>query len=404
MSSWYNKKYDFFIIITIASLAWGAYELLGAITPIRLIGLYGLFMTYKNKKKIYKLTFGLSKLFYFWIIYSFISVGWSLTISSWAIQFCHTATMMGAIMALALWAEKSQNPLKAISNGWLLFIFLTMPIAIWELSTGNHLSSGSYNLDAMGEYAMLKPFAAATFANYNSYVVMLCIALPFIINILFNGSIKYRLLSVLALAFIFVVLAFNTSRGGILCFIIALSLFVCAIYSRINFLFKIVLILLLSYGVYYLIINIDDILIFEHLLRRSESTGLFEDSSRSEVWYRSILISAKYLFIGTGCGSMPGILDYYYPNQLSFCHNYFLETLLEYGLLIFFIWFISIFKIIVRNIKSIFIEIKYVGLYALMSAPFLLIIDDYYAQRTGIWLYIASLLVLYNYNKTSLGR
>lgn len=162
-------------------------------------------------------------------------------------------------MALALWAEKSQNPLKAISNGWLLFIFLTMPIAIWELSTGNHLSSGSYNLDAMGEYAMLKPFAAVTFANYNSYVVMLCIALPFIINILFNGPIKYRLLSVLALVFIFVVLAFNTSRGGILCFIIALSLFVYAIYSRINFLFKLVLILLLSYGIYYLIINIDDI-------------------------------------------------------------------------------------------------------------------------------------------------
>ena len=117
------NRFDLLIIITIASLAWGSYELLGALTPIRLIGLYGLVVAYKNRRVLKNATKGLSTLFCFWIIYSCFSVIFTFGFSSWLIQFCHTTTMMGAIMALSIWGVKAKNPLKSINYGWLLFVF-----------------------------------------------------------------------------------------------------------------------------------------------------------------------------------------------------------------------------------------------------------------------------------------
>lgn len=395
------NRFDLLIIITIASLAWGSYELLGALTPIRLIGLYGLVVAYKNRRVLKNATKGLSTLFCFWIIYSCFSVIFTFGFSSWLIQFCHTTTMMGAIMALSIWGVKAKNPLKSINYGWLLFVFLTMPIAIWELTTGNHLSSGSFNEDTIGAFGLMKPFAAVTFVNYNSYVVMLCIAAPFLYALLFKGGIIDRVCSLIALIFTFVVLAFNTSRGGIICFVISLFFYIIFTFLKGGIFKKVVLVTLLVLGSSFLISNFTDIELLEPLIRRSESTGLLEDDSRTDVWSRSIELSAKYLFIGTGCGSMPYALEHYYPSKLNFCHNYFLEILLEYGLVIFLVWFTKIFQIIRKNLKSRTIEIKYVALYALLSSPFLLVIDDYYSQRTGIWIYVASILLMYNYNKVS---
>ena len=69
-----TNKFDLLIILTIASLAWGSYELLGALTPIRLIGFYGLVVAYKNRRVLKNATKGLSTLFCFWIIYSCFSI------------------------------------------------------------------------------------------------------------------------------------------------------------------------------------------------------------------------------------------------------------------------------------------------------------------------------------------
>ena len=395
------NRFDFLIIVAVASLAWGSYELLGAFTPIRLIGFYGWVVAYKNRRVLKKTTNGLSLLFFFWISYSFFSIINTFKFSSWIIQFCHTTTMMGAIMALSIWGLRARNSLKSINYGWLLFVFLTMPIAIWELTTGNHLSSGSFNEDTVGAFGVMKPFAAVTFVNYNSYVVMLCIAVPFLYALLFKGGIIDRVCSLIALMFTFVVLVFNTSRGGIICFVISLLFYIVFTFLGRGLLKKVVIVVVLVLGSSFLISNFTDIELLEPLIRRSESTGLFEDISRTDVWLRSVKLSAKYLFIGNGCGSMPYVLEHYYPSELNFCHNYFLEILLEYGLVIFLVWFTKIFQIVKSSLKSKFVEIKYVALYVIISSPFLLVIDDYYSQRAGIWIYVASILLMCNYNKAS---
>lgn len=394
-------KFDLYIILTIASLAWGSYEMLGALTPIRLIGFYGFYVAMNSSSDLYENTFGFSKLFTFWIAYSLFSVVYSYSTSSWLIQFCHTSTLMGAILAIAVWAENAKNPLKSLCYGWLVFVFITVPIAWWELSTGNHLTSGSFNDDTIGALGELKPFAAVTFSNYNSYVVMLCFALPFIFGLWFRGNKIERVLSLFAVIFTFVVLAFNTSRGGILCYVIACSFFFVTIFTRINLVSKIIMLVLLCYFINFIISNSSEFELLEPILRRSDSVGMLNDDSRSDVWYRSFVVAANHLFFGSGTGSMVYVLNDYFPNKLSYCHNYFLETLLEYGLIISVIWFYSIYKILRAIIVSDSIEIKYIALYVTFSAPFLLVIDDYYAQRSGVWIYIASLLVLYNCDKKS---
>lgn len=394
--SQFGNKFDFFIVLTIASSAWGSYELLGAFTPIRIIGLVGLLVALKNIEILKSAAYGISVLFVIWIIYSLLSVMWSLSFSSWLIQFCHTSTLMGAVMAMAIWGTKARQPKRSVLRGWLLFVSITMPIAIWELSTGNHLSSGSFNENTITTYGLIKNYAAVTFVNYNSYVVLLCMALPFIIMSIVKERKGRKIIALFVLIFILVVLAYNTSRGGIICFIIALLLWVTTKFSQLNFSKKVLFVGLLGIVIFYFISYIEEIKLFEALLRRSESTELFEDNSRIDVWMRSISVSARYCFLGSGCGSMPRVLDHFYNGQLSYCHNYVIETLLEYGLLISTIWFMLIFKVVVRCIKSKEYDIRYIGLYVLFSAPFLMIIDDYYAQRNGIWLYISSIIVLSN--------
>ena len=142
----------------------------------------------------------------------------------------------------------------------------------------------------------------------------LCSGVIFLYALLFKGGIIDRVCSLIALMFTFVVLVFNTSRGGIICFVISLLFYIVFTFLGRGLLKKVVIVVVLVLGSSFLISNFTDIELLEPLIRRSESTGLFEDISRTDVWLRSVKLSAKYLFIGNGCGSMPYVLEHYYPS------------------------------------------------------------------------------------------
>ena len=179
-----RNKFDILIIVTIASLAYGEFELLGAFTPIRLIGAFSACFIAKNwKLLIYSGFARWSLLLFFWWLYMTLSLLWTPDIMLGIIYWFHFTCIIACILSIFLSTIKANRPLHSFSLGWAFFVIITIPIALWEITSGSHLSSGSFNDGAVlgGEW---KKFAAVTFANYNSYSLMLSYTLPFFMLLL----------------------------------------------------------------------------------------------------------------------------------------------------------------------------------------------------------------------------
>ena len=176
----YNK-YDILVMITIASLAWGNLEYLRAITPVRIMGCVGLYYGYKNMSLLIRRYKYWMLLFALWFFYMIMSLTWTADMALGVAMVFHMTTMFGAFMLLFVSSIKAKRFIYSLTTGWILMVVATMPTAIWEILTCDHLDCGNFNGVGYDSNGDIRIYAAVTFQNYNSYVVMLSLAMPFII-------------------------------------------------------------------------------------------------------------------------------------------------------------------------------------------------------------------------------
>lgn len=73
---------------------------------------------------------------------------------------------------------------------------------------------------------LVRKYASVTFGNYNSYVTVICFSLPFMFAyLLLVDGVKKQLWGWFIVLAVFYILVINASRGGLLCFVIALFSF-----------------------------------------------------------------------------------------------------------------------------------------------------------------------------------
>lgn len=390
------NRYDLLIIVTIASLAWGSFELLGALTPIRIIGAIGILYVVPRGGEIWPRYKSWIVLISLWWFYLIISMLWVPDIKESIISFFHITTMFGVFLLFFYLSLKCRKLLYSITLGWSVFLCITLPIAYWEITTFNHLSSGSFNDSGTG-----KIFAAVTFMNYNSYVVMLIYALSFI-ACAFLQKVKGKWFFVVQFFLALIVVLVNASRGGIMCsVIILLFLFLCTFkYTESKYL-KSILIVLTVAIIALVIINIDSISIFQNIVSRMSGGGsFFNDSLRFAIWRRGFGSVMDNLFIGRGPGSMIPTFTYKTDSLFNYAHNYYLEMLIENGAVIAITYFVLIYKALMDLTKSGNVAVKFLGITIMVISVFLFIIDDYYTMRSGIWVFILCLIVLSSSDKS----
>lgn len=78
---------------------------------------------------------------------------------------------------------KGRNPINSIIKAWCIVLAITLLIALYVIITYNHLSisrHGSDKLADLGGAIIKQRFASVSFANYNSYVVLVVFCLPFL--------------------------------------------------------------------------------------------------------------------------------------------------------------------------------------------------------------------------------
>ena len=289
-----------------------------------------------------------------------------------------------------LWAaNKASNPQHAIKYGWLTFIALSIPLAIYELITDFHLAMSvqdTGNTMLLNGVRLERPFASVTFGNLNSYNTVLCWALPslFMCN-LHPRNKKDYVIGYILLAFTALIIIANASRGAIMCLALMLTTYVYAYYKTGRNRFGLTVVLALSLGtlVYYL----GDLFIL--IIERFSDQGVSDDgrSENLSVGFQAFLNSYG---LGIGVGNYEPIMGNVYRIEVPAPHNLLLEVLVCFGLPVilgFIGMYVHIARICLREGSAYNRDMLLFCTTALLFAG---IIDSTYLMKATTWMFIAS--------------
>lgn len=384
-----NKRnvYDFIIIATIISIVFAG-DLFRAFTPIILIGFSASIVFFFRIKKWTKYLYPRIKsilfFFFFLLLYSITAIMWITDLKQYMISVIWLYCFIFDFLLLFYCSLRAQYPIKSITIGWIFFLVINLVCAFWEITTGNHLSAGSYFADTN----KFRIYAAVTYGNYNSLSIVLCLCLLF--NLLYMSlfnKLRNQILSIILIVCIFIVLLINTSRGSLLCF----ALYPIPLWYTIKHVKSLkYLVLILFLGVigfiWYEYSSIIISIIEEQLNARSNP----DEDPRWKLWSAGLNIANQWWYIGSG----PGSMVYEYSKRhifIFYAHNLWIQMLVEYGLLLTVCFVIFCFRLIRKTLFTSDLLLRIIGLFLIFCWPVLTIIDEAYLKSIH-WIFFASIV------------
>lgn len=296
-------------------------------------------------------------------------------------------------------SKMANNAHQSFLIGWRVLICLTLIIAAWEIFTDSHLPKvGDFNedsdittIDGQSEHRI---FAAVTYKNLNSYVTLLCMAVPILVYGLF--LLRNKWLSIFSILGCICVLLVNASRGGLMCLIIDVFVFV-VLFRKQKFPYKWLVTLMMFVSISFFIYRYG-MIIAEQSIGRIFAYGtedIMSDAGRWDVWKMGLEFCIDSFGFGWGVGSMQPL----YASTgfwLHFSHNFVVEFIMQYGIWLFIPFAIMLFKNWVYLVKNDSITQKMLGWMLLLSFVPLAIIDDSYLPHTYVWIWLVTQFVIVN--------
>lgn len=140
-----------------------------------------------------------------------LSLTWTLDLVAGLARMAVVLTGMTAAVYVAA-APKTLLVARHVRDAWGMALALTLPLAAYELATGNHFAFALDDRAVGGEFGDL-PFASTFFGNFNDYCTFISLALPMAIGSLESARHRAaRGVWTLTVALSVVVLAVNLSR------------------------------------------------------------------------------------------------------------------------------------------------------------------------------------------------
>lgn len=296
-----------------------------------------------------------------------------------------------------LWlASKAKNAPEAVCRGWLLALIITIPIAIWELTTDNHLSYAYQETGMMMNYGhgytYERKFASIAFGNLNGYNTFLCLTLPFLFVALSSFSGKRKLFYWGALAMLAIIVIANSSRAAILTlgFGFCLYLWFNLLEKGLKSWFFSSLFVVMT--VISIFIFVPDI--FESITSRFMVQGLGDE-------YRVDLLRCGWdalensAFMGIGIGNFVPLMDWNYRLEILPPHNLWLEIAAQFGIIIFGLFMGLIVRQWIFCRRGTKINRRAFWLCILLLVP-TSIINSGYLTQSYTWVFLASFCILSN--------
>lgn len=391
----YNK-YDISLFLIIVSTIYGRFGLIHPSTFLSIL----FFPQLINNSYLFKLKRikPFISFFALWIVYALVSFAWTPQLSDGFKGMYFLLIDSVIFLEIIVFATKANHPIRIIMKAWVCAFLLTSVIALWEIISGNHLASARVEDTGFIE-TRGNEYATVTFYNPNTYCCFLCLSFPFILYKLSQSKSRCgNLVNIGIVLLIIYIMSRNSSRGGLLTFLIMISTYYIYKIKGGSYRKRLFLLLVLSVVVI-LFIQYGELL-FSTLFLRMSDKSLLEDNARLILWLSSWSQFVDSNGFGTGVGSMQYVLGHTYENTLTivYSHNMILEILLEYGVFItigILLFLIKLYK----NAKRITDKtLKAIIMGSLFSFPFYSVINSENLKPTFIWVFFATIYVLSNYS------
>lgn len=392
-------KYDYYLVILLSSLALGGFG--GALQIPRVLAIV-LFpsMLVKIRECKYYIQ-GYVIFFLIFILYSFISLLWSLDRGEGIVVLLYNVVHSLYFMEILVFSRFSVNAKHSLATGWMIAVFMTLIIAVWEITTDNHLYSlikheGDMIMNING-IAVPRKFAAVTFYNYNEYVTFLCFAMPFLLYGLLDNTfkgVKKYIVPVVIIVLSIVSVLYNGSRGGLVSMCLMLLIFLL-LQPKNKYTISIVLFVIVAvgYAIYYFRSTI-----LTTILIRSSGGSLLDGSTRFPIWLEMFKVFLSTYGLGTGAGGLESAMRLV-SFSITAPHNIFLEVLVQFGILIFIFFTVFILRMFINALREHDYKIKIVLYSSILALPFYGIINSGYLTAPFVYAAFASLVVFANYAK-----
>lgn len=380
-------------MLLLASMAFG--NIGGALQIARLLTILFIPLLFKRINSCRKGLKVYWQFFIFFIAYCSFSLIWTPDKTEGAIQLIYFIIHFLFFFEILFFSRLASNPTDTISKGWMISVILTLIVAMWEITTGNHLSFIAHNTDGVRNIngnAIQQKFAAVTFYNFNTYVTFLCLALPFIYyKIVDIHKISFaKILSILVILASYFCILCNASRGGLLSICVMFIVYLMRLPNK--WLKLLILLVICAIGVWFFI-QFADVYLMAISVRSSE--GFLEDSSRMSIWAVALRTFETTMGLGTGIGGTISSMSMF-TSGITVPHNLFLEVLLEFGVIVFAFFMFFILKLYYYSFKLKDGITKTVLYIALIPLPIYSIIDSRYLLNYWVFAFFASLIVFLN--------
>lgn len=389
------NRYDIFIVLLTTCLCFG--NVGGALQVDRILAILlapAMLSGFSKAHNLYlnKLLKGLFLIY----LYILISIFWTSDSGEGLKELVYYPVHFTLMVEIIVFSRKAMNPLNSLSLGWFNMALLCSLVAIWEITTGNHLNvareeASSFNT---GVTIVQHLTASVTFNNYNSYVTILCYSFPWIFYNLI-GLEKRLLIKVLSFPVLIistVIIIINASRGGVLAIILMVITYV--LISKKAKITSIIIISLIAV-VAYVILQYRDTL-FAVLTARASEGGMFTDDARSVIWSNALKTFSTSMGFGIGVGGLDASMAQFSKGGINVTHNMFLEVLVQYGVIVFLAVLIFLLRLFKRAFR-VEGHRKEVLLMSFVSMPAYFIIDSTYLLTCHYYVLIATLIVFANY-------
>lgn len=383
------------IVMLLASLAFG--NIGGALQVSRLLAiLFAPIMI--NRVTSCKFAKTYLQVIFIFLSYSALSLLWSFDRSRGVEEMIYYIVHFMFFFEIIVFSRYAVNPANSISKGWMYSVVMTLVVALWEITTDNHLALSRQESGSVmntGTEILMRNFASVTFGNYNSYVTFLCFALPSVFYRMMQiTSFKFKIMVPIVVLLLSVVcILFNASRGGLVAVAVMFGIYFFMSSKNKNSLLSFILVIVA--GILILFCFGENMLLA--IVARSSEGGLFEDSARMEIWYVALKTLAASLGFGTGIGGLQQGMSHF-TNGITVPHNIFFEILAQFGILICFIFVCFYFCLLLKMRRVHDLDMKRLLHIALLSFPIIAIINSTYLLNVTLFAYFSTIVVYVNYD------
>lgn len=324
--------------------------------------LWGIFLTKERdsiKWNLIKVKWAICFLL-FWVVYAILSLSWADNKIE-ALKHIIFLFMNVSLVFFIVYYLRELDQLFSVVKLWMVLFVIMLPIGFWEVSTGNHLpGSGLLTVDEGYEFYKFAP--TTFFGNQNDYATIIALSFPmFYVSIGYLKRYYFKLgLGLICVAGL-LMLIFTTSRAnyiGVLVGFLFWFLFVLKIRDKfkiISVILSILIIVALNLTTEnwdYLNVVWED---FSVLLNAKDAEGSI--NIRSNLIKNGIYFAVISFGFGIGAGNIEHYMSNYpkyFVGDITNVHNWWIELLVNYGIVIFVGYLILYIGIFVRLWKYVY--------------------------------------------------